>query len=249
MCLGGGQPGSSQRAVQLVSVKQKLIITIELFPKHKLLRFYYSGYYYCFSKTSQTLSRPTPSSLPFLSAPSLSSPFLLQIFPPPNLCIQDLGVLLLCVVVHHANRSRPPCKACHLHQSACSDGLIPVPSKAFPWIPLSELSNFKRHKVNSFRVSVQAARCDFVCSGPLEAKQVGDSSGVPVLAVHGMAKNVCPFPSLLCWLHHPVVPASVRHPRTDILKPKGGKGGKVERERQRAKRKGKEREWERRKGG
>ena len=67
------------------SAKQDLIIKIELFPKHKLLRFYYSSYYCCVSTTSETLcgqlcQAPLLPPFPFLSASSLSSPFLLQIF-------------------------------------------------------------------------------------------------------------------------------------------------------------------------
>ena len=59
-----------------------------MFFKHKLLRFYYSGYYCCVSKPSCMVCS-TPSSLPF---PQCDFPFLP--FPAPNLCIQDLSFLL-----------------------------------------------------------------------------------------------------------------------------------------------------------
>ena len=76
---------SSQRTVQLVGCETIITINFEIFLKHKLLEFYYSSYYCCVSTTSETLcgqlcQAPHLPPSPFLSATSLPSPVLLQIF-------------------------------------------------------------------------------------------------------------------------------------------------------------------------
>ena len=85
LCLRRGGHSSSQRTVQLVGCETIITINFEIFLKHKLLEFYYSSYYCCVSTTSETLCGQLSQALflppsPFLSATSLPSPVLLQIF-------------------------------------------------------------------------------------------------------------------------------------------------------------------------
>ena len=104
LCLRLGGHSSSQRTVQLVGCEINITVNFEMFLKHKLLEFYYSSYYCCVSTTSETLcgqlcQAPHLPPSPFLSATSLSSPVLLQIFASKTyVCSDNCSGALRCAL-------------------------------------------------------------------------------------------------------------------------------------------------------
>ena len=116
LCLRLGGHRSSQRTVQLVGCEINITLNFEIFLKHKLLEFYYSSYYCCVSTTSETLcgqlcQAPHLPPSPFLSATSLSSPVLLQIFASRiYMCSDNCSGALRCAMESCSHGSCHGCR-------------------------------------------------------------------------------------------------------------------------------------------